>query len=66
MFSSSRKETRSPVGAYVETELKFFTLKKKKFRIRESLLYRNLYKTKKSPYLMNLKHTWDFSRKKND
>jgi hypothetical protein len=31
----------------VETELKFFTLKNKIFGIMESLLYQNLYKTKK-------------------
>jgi len=66
MFSSSRKETRSPVGAYVETELKFFTLKNKIFGIMESLLYQILYKTKNSPYLTDLKYTWDFARKKND
>jgi hypothetical protein len=50
----------------IETELKFFTLKNKIFGIMESLLYQNLYKTKNSPYLTNLKYTWDFSRKKND
>jgi hypothetical protein len=32
----------------VETELKFFTLKNKIFGIMESLLYQNLYKTKKT------------------
>jgi hypothetical protein len=64
MFSSSRKETRSPVGAYVETELKFLHLKNKIFGILESLLYQNLYKTKNFPYLTNLKYTWDlFSEK---
>jgi hypothetical protein len=63
-------EFRGPIRSkilegVVETELKSLSLKNKNFGIMEFLLYQNLYKTKNSPYLTNLKYTWDFSRKKN-
>jgi hypothetical protein len=58
MSSSSREETRSPVGAYVETELKSLLYEQNFWYPGTFIIFKNLYKTKKKKKnfsdLMNL------------